>query len=130
MEYLEDMGAMATVRWRRQPNAPLRPMGDCDVVTLLASGVFRGAVCADSGGLRAAVVPMRTRGWLDPTRIDPAFAQAAATLTTPEDRGFPRPVLLTVDEVTVVQPGGRPAEIVLRDPAASGARWKRNVLYR
>jgi hypothetical protein len=130
MEYLEDMGAMATVRWRRQPAAPLRPMGDCDVVTLLASAVFRGAVCAESGGLRAAVVPMRTRGWLDPTRIDPAFAQAAAALTAPEDRGFPRPVLLTVDEVTVVPPGGRAAEIALRDPAAVSARWKRDVLYR
>jgi hypothetical protein len=130
VDYLEDMGAMATARWRRQPKAPLRPMGDCDVVTLLASAVFRGAVCADSGGLRAAVVPMRTRGWLDPTRIDPAFSQAAAVLTSPDERGFPRPVLLTVDEVTVVPAGGNPAEIVLRDPVAADERWKRDVLYR
>jgi hypothetical protein len=128
-EYLEDMGAMATARWRRQPKAPLRPMGDCDVITLLASAVFRGALCADSGGLRAAVVPMRSRGWLDPTRIDPAFSQAAAVLTSPSERGFPRPVLLTVDEVTVVPAGGRPAEIALRDPAPAEERWKRDVLY-
>jgi hypothetical protein len=128
--YLEDMGAMATARWRRQPKAPLRPMGDCDVVTLLASVVFRGAVCSDSDGLRAAVVPMRTRGWLDPGRIDPAFAHAAAALTSAEERGFPRPVLLTVEEVTMVPPGGRPAEIVLRDPVPPDALWKRDVLYR
>jgi hypothetical protein len=130
MEYLEDMGAMATARWRRQPKAALKPMGDCDVVTLLASAVFRGAVCADSGGLQAAVVPMRTRGWLDPTRIDPAFAQAAAALTSAEERAFPRPILLTIDEVVMVPPGGRPAEIVLRDPAAADDRWKRDILYR
>jgi hypothetical protein len=128
-DYLEDMGAMATARWRRQPKAPLRPMGDCDVITLLASAVFRGAVCADSGGLRAAVVPMRTRGWLDPTHIDPAFSQTAAALTPPEERGFPRPVLLTIDEVTMVAAGGRPSAIALRDPAAAEDRWKRDILY-
>src|SRR5450432_2469173 len=46
MEYLENMGALATTRWRRDPRAALRPMGDCDVLTLLASRVLRGALCA------------------------------------------------------------------------------------
>ncbi len=129
MEYLENMGALATVRWRQQPKAPLRPMGDCDVVTLLASIVFRGALCADSEGLRAAVVPMRTRGWLDPSHIDPAFAQTAAALTSADERGFSRPVLLTAEEVTIALANGRPAQIVLRDPATSTPPLQRNVLY-
>lgn len=129
VEYLENMGALATGRWRRQPGAPLHPMGDCDVVTLLASAVFRGALCAQSGGMRAIAVPTRNRGWLDLTRIDPAFVQAAASLADDEERGFPRPVLLTVDEVVLALPGGRPAEIVLRDRALDQPRWLRDVLY-
>jgi len=128
-EYLENMGALATSRWRRTPAAPLRPMGDCDVVTLLASEVFRGALCADAGGMRAVAVPVRHRGWLELSRIDPAFVQAAAALADDDERGFPRPVLLTVDEVVVALPGGKPAEIVLRDAASDGQRWLRDVLY-
>lgn len=129
VEYLENMGALATSRWRRAPSAPLRPMGDCDVVTLLASAVFRGAVCADAGGMRAVAVPVRHRGWLDLSRIDPAFVQAAASIADDEERGFPRPVLLTVDEVVLAAPNGNPAQIVLRDPAAEKPRWLRDVLY-
>lgn len=127
--YLERMGAMAADRLDRQPAAPLRPMGDCDVVTLLASAVFRGALCADAGGMRAVAVPVRHRGWLELSRIDPAFAQAAAAIADDEQRGFPRPVLLTVDEVAVVRPGGNPASIVLRDSAIDEKRWLRDVLY-
>ncbi len=129
-EYLENMGALAISRWRRAPSAALRPMGDCDVVTLLASEVFRGALCADAGGMRAVAVPVRHRGWLELSRIDPAFVQAAAAIASDDERGFPRPVLLTVDEVAVALPGGRPAEIVLRDPAPDNRRWLRDVLYR
>ena len=128
-EYLENMGALATGRWRRQPTAPIRPMGDCDVVTLLASAVFRGALCADTGGMRAVAAPTRNRGWLDLSRIDPAFVEAAASIAAPEERGFARPVLLTVDEVALALPGGRPAEIVLRDAATDQPRWLRDVLY-
>jgi hypothetical protein len=128
-EYLENMGALATTRWRRYPKQPLRPMGDCDVVTLLASALFRGALCADAGGMRAVAVPVRHRGWLELSRIDPAFAQAAAAIADDEQRGFPRPVLLTVDEVAVVRPGGNPASIVLRDSAIDEKRWLRDVLY-
>ena len=129
MEYLENMGALATTRWRRDPRAPLRPMGDCDVLTLLASRVLRGALCADAGGMRAIAAPVRSRGWLDLSRIAAAFALTAASIADDESRGFPRPVLLTVDEVSMVADGGRPAEIVLRDPASDGTRWLRDVLY-
>lgn len=128
-EYLENMGALAISRWRRAPSAALRPMGDCDVITLLASEVFRGALCADANGMRAVAVPVRHRGWLELSRIDPAFVQAAAAIASDEERGFPRPVLLTVDEVAVAIPGGKPAEIVLRDPSPDNQRWLRDVLY-
>ena len=129
IEYLENMGALATTRWRRDPRAPLRPMGDCDVLTLLASRVLRGALCADAGGMRAIAAPVRTRGWLDLSRIDAAFALTAAAIADDESRGFPRPVLLTVDEVSMVAEGGHPADIVLRDPASDAAPWLRDVLY-
>jgi hypothetical protein len=128
-EYLENMGALATSRWRRDPRSPLRPMGDCDVVTLLASALFRGALCADAGGLRAIAAPVRNRGWLDLSRIDPAFALTAAAISDDESRGFDRPILLTLDEVAMVPEGGRPAEIVLRDPVTDQQRWLRDVLY-
>ena len=79
--------------------------------------------------MRAAAVPMRRRGWLDLTRIDPAFTAAAAAATAPEERGFSRPVLLTADEVTMAVDGGRPAEIVLRDKAVEPPHL-RAVLFR
>lgn len=126
--YLERMGAVAADRFVRQPAAPLRPMGDCDVVTLLASATFRTALVLGTQGMRAVAVPMRSRGWLDLSRIDPAFVVAAAGATEPAERGFTRPLLMTRDEVTLTLEGGRPAEIVLRDPAPQQA-WLRDVLY-
>jgi hypothetical protein len=129
MEYLENMGALATTRWRRDPRIPMRPMGDCDVLTLLASRVLRGALCAEVGGMRAIAAPVRTRGWLDLSRIDAAFARTAAAIADDASRGFPRPVLLTVDEVSMVPEGGNPAEIVLRDPAIDEKVWLRDVLF-
>jgi hypothetical protein len=72
---------------------------------------------------------MLRRGWLDLSRIDPAFTAAAAAATTPEERGFDRPLLLTVDEVALAAAGGRPAEIVLRDEAVA-APHLRAVLFR
>ena len=116
-DYLERMGAVAAQRLGANP--VLRPIGDCDVVTLLGSRTLREALCAHDGtGMRAAAVPMLRRGWLDLTRIDPAFTSAAAAATEPRERGFSRPLLLTADEVALAADGGRPAEIVLRDPAA------------
>lgn len=124
--YLEQMGRAAADRHRQDPRAPLRPMGDCDVVTLLASPSFRRALCeSDPVGLRTAAVPMRRRGWLDLGRIDPAFAAAAAAATESVERGFDRPLLVTADEVVMAPPGGEPEVIVLRDPVAASDPWSR-----
>jgi hypothetical protein len=126
-DYLERMGAVAAGRF--VGTSTMRPIGDCDVVTLLASRAFRAALCgADPTGMRAAAVPMRRRGWLDLSRIDPAFTVAAAAATADAERGFARPLLLTVEEVAVAADGGRPAEIVLRDGAVGTPRL-RPVLY-
>lgn len=127
-DYLERMGAVAAERLAA--STTLRPIGDCDVVTLLGSVSLRTALCAlDGTGMRAAAVPMRRRGWLDLTRIDPAFTAAAAAATADAERGFSRPLLLTVDEVTLAPEGGAPAEIVLRDPSVEEPHL-RPVLFR
>lgn len=120
-DYLERMGTIAAERLAG--SGTLRPIGDCDVVTLLAARSLRTAICAaDPAGMRAVAVPMRRRGWLDLSRIDPAFTVAAAAATDTGDRGFARPLLITPDEVTIAPEGGRPAEIVLRDPAVDSTR--------
>ena len=127
--YLDRMGAMAAARFIRDPKAPLRPMGDCDVVTLLGSAAFRTALCANSQGMCPVAVPMRSRGWLDLSHIDPAFAIAAAAATDPPTRGFVRPLLVTAHGVTQAPAGGRPGQIALRDQA-SGRPGGRSVLDR
>ncbi|MGN6473778.1 MAG: hypothetical protein ACTHK4_09050 [Mycobacteriales bacterium] len=102
--YLERMGEMAAERLARNPDAPLKPMGDCDVATLLASRFLREAIVRPiDGGMRTVAVPTRDRGWLDLNRIDPAFSAAAAQLTTAEERGFDRPLLVTRDEVVLAR---------------------------
>ena len=127
-DYLERMGTLAVQRLAMNPL--LRPIGDCDVVTLLCSRNLRGALVAQDGtGMRAAAVPMRRRGWLALSRIDPAFTAAAAAATDPLERGFARPLLLTVDEVGLAPSGGRPADIVLRDPAVPAGSL-RPMLFR
>jgi hypothetical protein len=126
--YLERMGAMAAERWWRDKTAVLRPMGDCDVVTLLGSWTFRAALAGEAGGMRSVVVPMRTRGWADISRIDPAFGPAAASATDVHDRGFPRPLLLTADELTMVREGGD-MTIAIADPAPAES-WLQPLLYR
>ena len=128
--YLERMGAIAAERWLADPDPTLRPIGDCDVVTLLGSAVLRTALCGGSSGtMRTVAVPMRRRGWLDLRRIDPAFALAAAAATDPAERGFSRPLLVTADEVAMVGPGGRPAAEALGDRGATGQAWDRPVRY-
>ncbi|HLZ39194.1 MAG TPA: hypothetical protein VKP64_15920, partial [Mycobacteriales bacterium] len=57
--YVEDMGALAAARWWREPEGPLRPMGDCDVVTLLGSLRLRVTLTASSGGMRTTAVNAR-----------------------------------------------------------------------
>jgi hypothetical protein len=114
--YLERMGEMAADRIARNPNAPLRPMGDCDVVTLLASRILREAIVRPvDGGMRAVAVPMRNRGWLDLNRIDPAFSAAAAQLTSAEERGFDRPLLVTREEVVLARDEGGVVRSALED---------------
>ena len=126
---LDDLGALAAERVKRDTKGQLRPLGDCDVVTLLGSRALRAALAAEAGGMAAAVVPMRRRGWTKLAMIDPAFGPAAAAATSEEERGFARPLLLTADELTVVSEGGRPQQIVLRDPATEQT-WAKDVLYR
>lgn len=100
--YLREMAALAVSRRSRRPEDPLRPMGDCDVVTLLASAGYRAGLVAGppaGRGMRTAAVPMRERGWLDLRRVDPEFVAVAAAATDPDRRGFPRPLLVTADEL-------------------------------
>lgn len=124
---LERLGALAVERVRREPRGVLRPLGDCDAVTLLGSRVLRSGLARDAGGMAAAVVPMRRRGWTRLRQVDPAFGPAAAEATDPVDRGFDRPLLVTADELTVVAPGGR--HLFLRDPVGDEP-WATEVLYR
>jgi hypothetical protein len=127
--YLERMGEMAADRMQRSPFAPLRPMGDCDVVTLLGSRILRQAIVADvPDGMRTVAVPMRTRGWLDLNRIDPAFSAAAARLTAAEDRGFDRPLMVTREEVVLARDQGDPVRAGLEDHVATVIDI-RDVLY-
>ena len=127
--YLERMGAVAAERLRLDAKGQLRPIGDCDAVTLLGSATLRAAIAAEAEGLGAVIAPMRKRGWTKMALIDPAFGPAAAAATSPEERGFPRPLLVTAEELTLAVEGGRPQELPLRDPA-SDAPWLRDVLYR
>jgi hypothetical protein len=122
------MGELAVTRLRRDGTGVITPMGGCDVVTLLGSRALRTYLAEGDGtGLRALAVPMRTRGWFDLARIDPAFVSAAAAATDEVDRGFARPLLITRDEVTTTRQSGDLTSIVLRDPAAAdaGAGWNR-----
>ena len=125
---LEQLGEVAAERLRADAGGVLRPCGPCDVVSLLGARSLRAALAACSGGMAAAVVPMRRRGWTRLARVDTAFGPAAAAATDVADRGFPRPLLVTLDEVTVVAEGGR-TTIALQDPVASDP-WARDVLYR
>lgn len=124
---LEGLGTLAAERVRLDPKGQLRPFGDCDAVTLLGASTLRAALAEQGGGLGAAVVPMRRRGWTRLSLIDPAFGPAAAAATPAVDRGFTRPLLVTAEELTLVPEGGR-NELVLRDPAVD-APWDRDVLY-
>lgn len=114
--HLSDMAVLASERVRRDTTSVLRPLGDADVLTLLASTELRSAL-VDGHGMRTAAVPVRNRGWLDLGRIDPAFAISAAEITEPDERGFTRPVLVTRDEVALIRSGGDPVAQSLSDPS-------------
>lgn len=108
VDYLHRMGELAVDRLRRDPHL-LRPMGGCDVVTLLASAQVRRALAVANHGICTLAAPMRDRGWTRLSQIDPAFVPAAYAATDLGMRGFPRPLLITADEVTMARDGGRPA---------------------
>jgi hypothetical protein len=127
-DYLERMGALAAERMRLDPKGQLRPIGDCDVVTLLGATALRTAIAQDAGGMGAVLAPMRRRGWTRMALIDPAFGPAAAAATAAYERGFSRPLLVTAEELALAADGGTP-ELVLRDPAVDEP-WLTDVLYR
>ncbi len=79
----------------------LRPVGGCDVLTLLATSPVR-RVLADRDPIGMAVVaaPDRTRGWCDTRRVESDFLLAAWSATAPRDRGVPWALLVTADEVS------------------------------
>ncbi len=121
-EYLERMGALTAQRLVADSSGVLRPMGDCDALTLLGSRTLREALASEAGGMRAVAVPMRRRGWTDVRRIDPAFAAAAALATEPHERGFPRLVLVTADEVALAADHGAGRDA---DPVGTDEWWSR-----
>lgn len=126
--YLDRVGGLAAERLRLDQAGKLRPVGDCDVVTLLGARSLRVVIATEAGGLGAVVVPMRRRGWTQLAQIDPAFGAAAAAATSPADRGFDRALLVTADELTRAA-GGHPEALALRDPAVDPP-WCRDMLYR
>ncbi len=128
-ERLEALGAVAADRVSSDARGVLRPCGPCDVVTLLGSTGLRRALAAASGGLGAAVVPMRRRGWTRLAVVDPAFGPAAAAATDPVDRGFDRPLLVTADELTLAREASTGRTLALQGTAVD-APWVRDVLYR
>ena len=140
-EHGDAMARLAVQRLERDPGSTedqacvtarqsvARPIGGVDVLSLLATpGMRRYLAASDRTGMRAVAVPMRSRGWFDLARIDPAFVQAAWTATEPEDRGMPRPMLVTGDEVVLAPAIGNPAA-VLADPAAKVRRSTRSVRF-
>lgn len=123
---LEEMGALAATRWTLSGDGVLRPMGDCDVITLLGAVSLRSRLAGTDGGMRAVSAPMRRRGWTRLSRLDPAFTPAAAMATGEDERGFLRPLLVTADEVVLAGEGGR-TDISLQDPVVE--RWDATALF-
>jgi hypothetical protein len=109
--HADRMGALAAARLGQDGTVEgvIRPVGGCDVLALLASPSLRRHLATGDGtGLRALAVPMRRRGWYDLKRVDPAFVGAAWSATDELDRGVPRPLLVTADEVTLAAGVPRP----------------------
>ena len=133
-ERLDRMGELAAQRRQRGDAAPIRPMGDADVVTLLGTRALRARLAAEQpDGLATAVVPLRNRGWAPATRVDPAFGPAAAAIADEAERGFSRPLLVTAEELALVRDNGTAVQQVLRDSGelgSDGSPWQRTVAPR
>jgi hypothetical protein len=133
-EQRDAMALLAVERLRRDGRGVLRPIGGADVLTLLSGRALREHLATEDGtGMRALAAPMRSRGWFDLARIDPAFVGAAAQATDPEQRGVERPLLVTVDEVALSATGVSSSQLAaqgLADPAAPVPLHERDVLYR
>lgn len=130
LAYLERMGEVAALRLERDPELPLRPMGDADVITLLGAQSLRTALAhADGVGMRGLAAPMRSRGWTDPDHVDSAFALAAVAATADHEQGLPCAVLVTNDGLYRSIGGYLPSDFVLREArASSGGRHRRPEL--
>jgi hypothetical protein len=105
----ERMSGLAVQQWGRDwtQAGVLHPVGGCDVLTLLIGAPLRAALAdGDGTGMRALAVPNRTRGWFDLARVDPAYVALAWRLTDEQERGLPRPLLVTRDEVVLPAQGG------------------------
>lgn len=120
---LEELGGLVVERLLRDAGTHqdgiLRPVGGCDVPTLLCSARLREHLVAGpdrqpGSVFRAVAVPDRTRGWFDLARIDPAYVGAAWMATDAADRGIRRPVFVTREEVALAPTSPRLVENVLR----------------
>jgi hypothetical protein len=133
-KHREEMAVLAADRLETVGGGLLKPVGGCDVLTLLSGHWLRSHLAKEDGiGMRAVAVPMRSRGWFDLARIDPAFVGAAARATEPELRGVERPLLVTAEEVAMAASmlsAEALARASLADPAGTHPRHQRDVLYR
>jgi hypothetical protein len=90
--HAERMGRLAMTRLSRDAASVLRPVGGCDVLALLSSPSLRGHLATgDGSGMRSVAVPIRSRGWFDLRRVDPAFVAAAWTATPSPTAASPGP---------------------------------------
>jgi hypothetical protein len=113
-EHAERMGELARRRLLRGRRAELRPIGGCDVLTLLASRALRTELSwIDGNGMCSMAAPRRHHAWTRLLRIDPAFLRSVWALTTEEERGVDRALLVTRDEVSLPVTGGDPATLSL-----------------
>jgi len=133
-EHRDAMAVLAGERLQHDGRGVLRPLGGCDVLTLLSGRWLRDDLArADGTGMRAVAAPMRSRAWFDLARIDPAFVGAAAAATEPQLRGVERPLLVTTDEVSVVIGRASVVDVArsaLAEPAARLPDHEhRDVLY-
>lgn len=117
-DHAERMGGLTARRIARDGRPVLRPHGGCDALTLLASAALRAALAdGDGTGLRAVAAPTRRRAWFDLRQADPEFVAAAWSLTSPQDRGLPRPLLVTRHEVALPHVGTSPEPPGPRHPS-------------